>query len=302
MIVCVLALPGCTFVHRRAANRESAENAIQSIDVHHTFGVMQQDPFDRRFRGARGFGRSSRVPDRGEYPDWEIKREFREDVFTFVRIRYDAPSTVIDGRLNNDYPDSDWNFSFRLQQLTSFNVDPDGRVLRLNDPALLDYPFAYMLGVRGVRFSQAEIEGLRKFLNRGGFLMIDDFWTPGEYREIRQQMKRVFPDREPTELGIDHPIFNMVYRMEKIPQVPSIQAWRRGWDFEYWHGETEGDEEPHFHAINDDNQRVMVLMCLNNDVGDGWEREGENTQYFHDYSERYSYPLGINIVTYVMTH
>ena len=46
----------------------------------------------------------------------------------------------------------------------------------------------------------------------------------------------------------------------------------------------------------------MALLCHNNDIADGWEREGENRQYFLDYSERVSYPLGINIITYAMTH
>ena len=46
----------------------------------------------------------------------------------------------------------------------------------------------------------------------------------------------------------------------------------------------------------------MALFCHNNDIGDGWEREGENLEYFRNYSERVSYPLGINIVTYAMTH
>ena len=93
----------------------------------------------------------------------------------------------------------------------------------------------------------------------------------------------------------------MVYDFKTKPMIPSIQAWRRGWEFEYWHGET-ADEDPHFWAIYDDNGRMMALLCHNNDVGDAWEREGEETAYFRKYSEKLSYPLGINIITYVMTH
>jgi hypothetical protein len=52
----------------------------------------------------------------------------------------------------------------------------------------------------------------------------------------------------------------------------------------------------------DDKGRLMALLCHNNDIGDGWEREGEEKEYFQQYSERWSYPLGINIVTYAMTH
>ena len=81
-----------------------------------------------------------------------------------------------------------------------------------------------------------------------------------------------------------------------------FEAWRRGDKFEYWHGDPEGDEAPHFYGLNDDEGQLVALLCHNNDIGDGWEREGEDIEYFKEYSERYSYPLGINIVAYAMTH
>jgi Domain of unknown function (DUF4159) len=262
--------------------------------------------FGQEFGGANNYQRGRgfrRGPvDRSEYPMWEVPKDFAHDLFTFVRIQFDSNGGLVDSQWDNDYPDSDINFSFRLQQLTSIQTDPNGKVLRLDDPALFDYPFAYMLGIKDITFSNEEVSSLRAYLQRGGFLMVDDFWTRGEMEDIRRQMKRVLPDREPFELTIDHPIFHLVYELKEIPQIPSIQAWRRGWDFEYWHGDPEGDEKAHFWGINDDDGNLMVLMCHNNDVGDGWEREGENREYFELYSEKYSYPLGINIITYVMTH
>ena len=247
------------------------------------------------------WGRRRRKPDRSDYPVWENVKQFDDDVFTFARIQYDSPGTVIDGYWNNDYPDSDWNFSYRLQQLTSIKCDPNGIVLRLSDPRLFDYPFLYMLGTRDVVHSDASIINLREYLLNGGFLMVDDFWCDKEWDDLYAQMKRVFPQREPVELTIDHPIFHIVYDFEEKPMIPSIQAWREGWKFEYWHGETR-DEKPHYWAIYDDDGRMMALLCHNNDIGDAWEREGEETAYFHKYSEKMSYPLGINIITYVMTH
>lgn len=239
---------------------------------------------------------------RSDYPVWKIEKQFENDVFTFVRVRYDSPRTVVDGRWDNDFPDSDWNFSYRLQQLTSLKVDPNGRVLRLSDPEIFDYPFLYMLGTRDVVHSEADIRNLREYLLNGGFLMVDDFWAIKEWEDLRLQMRRVFPNRQPRELGLEHEIFHMVYDFKVKPMVPSIQAWRQGDEFEYWHGETGGDEAPHFWGYFDDDGRLMALMCHNNDLGDGWEREGEETEYFHRYSERWSYPMGINIITYVMTH
>ena len=58
----------------------------------------------------------------------------------------------------------------------------------------------------------------------------------------------------------------------------------------------------HVRALFDDDQRMMILAIHNSDVSDGWEREGENQQYFRQFSEKIAYPLGINIVFYLMTH
>ncbi|HEY3968018.1 MAG TPA: DUF4159 domain-containing protein [Planctomycetaceae bacterium] len=256
------------------------------------------------FGGGSGFGRGpAAVPDRADYPTWEYPADFRHDVFTFVRIQYDSlGQRGFREPWRNDYPDCDWNFSFRLQQLTSLAVDPNGKVLRLTDPALFDHPFIYMSNVSNMDLSDAEVDALRGYLLKGGFLMADDFWAPAEWRHLRSVMQRVFPDRSPRELSLEHEIFHIVYDLQELPQVPSIHAWRNGDKFEYWHGDPEGDEAPHFYGMFDNSGRLMALLCHNNDIGDGWEREGEEKEYFQLYSEKWSYPLGINIVTYAMTH
>ncbi|MCA9187155.1 MAG: DUF4159 domain-containing protein [Planctomycetales bacterium] len=246
--------------------------------------------------------RQSRA-NRDDYPTWEIDERFKDDVFTFARIQYDSGGYGRRGRnWDNDYPDCDWNFSVRLHELTSLQVNPNGRVLRLTDPELFDFPFIYMSNVGNMQLSDPEVLALRRYLINGGFLMADDFWAPAAWRHVYQEMKRVLPDCEPKELTAEHELFHLVYDLKGTPQVPSILAWRQGDTFEYWHGDPEGDEAPHFWAYSDSNGRLMALCCHNNDIGDGWEREGENVEYFHEYSERVSYPLGINIVTYVLSH
>ncbi len=116
-------------------------------------------------------------------------------------------------------------------------------------------------------------------------------------------MEKVLPNRKPQELRLDHPIFHTVYDFAKLPQVPSIRAWQRGMDYEDWHGPFENnDASPHFWGYFDDNDRLMALFCQNNDIADGWEREGDDKGYFEQHSLKTSYPLGINIITYAMTH
>ena len=249
----------------------------------------------------RGQGRMRQTTHRSDYPEWKIEEEFQHDVFTFVRVQFDSGYGPGRG-WDNDFPDCDWNFSVRLHELTSMQVDPNGKVVRLTDSELFDHPFIFMSNVGRMYLSNHEILALRRYLLNGGFLMADDFWTPQQWRHVYSQMKRVFPDREPRELTRDHEIFHLVYDLQGKPQVPSIFAWQRGDTFEYWHGDPQGDEDPHFWGFFDDRGHLVALLCHNNDIGDGWEREGENTEYFHRYSERVSYPLGINIVTYAMTH
>lgn len=256
-----------------------------------------------QWQGRSSRFRSSRpMPDRSQYPNWQIDQGFESDVFTFVRVRYSSTDSSFGSSWRNDYPDCDWNFSYRLQQLTSLKVDPDGKVLDLTDPELFNYPFLYLSGAGGMSFHDDELQALRRYLLNGGFLMIDDFWARYHWEQVSGQMKKVFPDRSPVELTLDHEIFHLVYDLDELPQVPSIRAFLNGDTFEYWHGPTDGDEDPHFYAIHDDNRRIMALLCYNNDIGDGWEREGESLEYFKRYSERYSYPMGINIVTYALTH
>ncbi len=250
-----------------------------------------------------GGGRSRRLPSRSEFPTWEIEHEFEHDVFTFVRIQYDSfgPFGWWD-RWDNDYPDGDWNFSYRLQQLTSLEVAPNSKVIRLSDPELFDYPFVYMAGVQTITLSKQEESALRRYLLGGGFVMMDDFWSPQGWAHVLSAMRGVFPDREPAELSLEHQIFHNVYDLMELPQVVDIQTWSDGYAYEHWHGDSGGDKSPHFWAYFDDHGRMVALLCHNNDLGDGWEREGENHAYFRQFSEKRSYPMGINIVIYAMTH
>jgi len=264
---------------------------------------------------ARRGGFEPRPYDRGSVPDWEVDKEFAHDVFTFVRIRYSSDYGGYGGygrgrgrgfgrsggSWATDYPDSDLNFSYRLHQLTSLEVNPDGIVLELTDPELVNYPFIYMLECGRLVFSEPEVDALRAYLLNGGFLMVDDFWGEAEWYNFYREIKRVFPDREPRDLDLDHPIFHAVFDLKEKPQIPSIDValWGRDYGITW---EREDAREVHYRAILDDKDRMMVIICHNTDLGDGWEREGENEWYFHEFSEKKAYPLGINIVFYAMTH
>ena len=246
-------------------------------------------------------------PFRNGVPDWEVKSHMPDDLFTFVRVRYSSERRGRGGGWRTDYPDSDLNFSYRLQQLTSIEVNPDGKILDLTDPELFDYPFIYMIEPGSIWFSDEERTALRKYLENGGFLMVDDFWGDEEWDGFISEFRTVFPDRdvdsELQELPLEHPIFHCVFDLKEKPQVPAMgNAIRYRDQGITWEFRKSGARDVSYKALFDKDGRMMCIICFNTDLGDGWEREGEDEWYFREFSEKKSYPMGVNIVFYALTH
>ncbi len=257
----------------------------------------------------RDGSRVGRLPaDRNGVPDWEVDERFAGELFTFVRIQYDSYGgrRRYGGGCWTDWPDSDLNFSLRLQQLTTLRVNPDPITLRLDDELLFDYPFVYLIEPGALVFNDAEVEALRRYCLAGGFMMIDDFWGDSEYENLREQLARVFPEYPPADVPISHEIFHCVYDLKEKPQVPAINSVHRLPDGTFasreWARDGSDTSTPNYRAITDGKGRMMIFICHNTDLGDGWEREGEQQWYFDEFSVKKAYPMGINIVTYAMTH
>ena len=229
--------------------------------------------------------------DRRGVAKWENDPRFPDDTFRFVRLRPEYHPMWA-----TDYPDSDLNFSFRLQQMTSIKVHPDPLIVDTMDPKLKEHPFLYLIEAGHMQFRREEAQVLREHLLNGGFLMFDDFWGDEEWENVAEQVKMMFPDRPITELELDHPIFNIVFPIKEKPQVPSIDYAMSGRTYE------KGGSDIHYYGVFDEKGRMMIVICRNTDLGDGWEREGENHYYFKEFSEKKAYPMGINIIVYSMTH
>lgn len=250
-------------------------------------------------------------------PEWSNPPEFARDVFTFTRVIFPSDPSHGDrlglGRLGwwVDYPDADLNLSHRLQQMTSMQVDPDARVLKLTDPDLFNYPFIFMVHVEGIDLSSAEEDALRDYLQLGGSLLVTDFWGTDAWERLKWQMAKVLPGRSWTELTMDHPVFHTTFALQGPMhrlRVPTMQFWDERSDPDdpdsyisiRYRGE--GSEVMRIWALLDDKERIMALAVHNSDISDGWERESENEGFFKTFSEPRSYPLAINIILYLMTH
>lgn len=217
---------------------------------------------------------------------------------------------------STDYPGADINLSVRLAELTKVRVTmthdgtggegevPDTVVVRLTDDALFQCPFTLMEDAGTARFTDAEVQRLREYLLKGGFLFVSDYHGTAARERFDHEIARVLAPDQYSMVDLtppnDHPLWRTMFTVSRLPQIASIQTWRRtgGSTIERWNLE---GAPPDAHAITDAHGRVMVLMVHNSDIPDPWEREGEDTEYFHRFSPD-AYAVGINVVLYAMTH
>lgn len=226
--------------------------------------------------------------------------------FVFCRLWYDAVRSMESGLgWSTDYPAADGNFMTRLEELTPTRIErwqngePGIAAVRATDPDLFKCPFLFMTDPGSVRFSEAEVEGLRTYLQKGGFLWADDMWGNRAWAYFEAEIARILPDHPIVDLDPSHPLFTTHYVVPEIPQIPSYQSWSRsGGRTSEFGAET---EIPHIRAIFDDDGRLLVLISWNTDIADGWEREGDVPEFFYNFSPQ-AYGLAINVFLWAMSH
>lgn len=253
----------------------------------------------------RGWGRM-----RGPEPRFAAADSF-DGYFNFCRGMFTSDRREPGGQgWWTDYPAADVNFSIRLSELTKTRVsrtpadEPNHLVVRLTDDELFRCPFIEMEDVGTARFSDQEVDRLRQYLLKGGFLWVDDFWGEWAWSQWVEEIQRVLPPRDYPEYKIEaitpeHPVFRTMFQVPKLPQIPSIAHWRRSGG-----GTSERGSEsavPQMYAMSDRHGRIAVLMTHNTDISDAWEREGEDPRFFYQFSPD-GYAVGINVMMYAMTH
>ncbi|MBI2189569.1 MAG: DUF4159 domain-containing protein [Acidobacteria bacterium] len=207
-----------------------------------------------------------------------------------------------------DYPFAEINLTTRLSELTKTRVsrDDNGRpnhyVVRLTDDALFNCPLTIASDVGSLGFTAPEIERLRLYLLKGGFLWVDDFWGTQAWRQWTTEIAKVLPPSEfPIEdVPMSDPMLKSMFEVAHVPQITNIQFWR-GVGGQTTSERGSDSTEAHLRAIRDDHGRIMVLMTHNTDVADSWEREGEDPGFFYQFSPN-GYALGIDVLLHAMTH
>ncbi|HZM97411.1 MAG TPA: DUF4159 domain-containing protein [Vicinamibacterales bacterium] len=205
-----------------------------------------------------------------------------------------------------DYPLADIDLSIRVSELTKIAVSfeapgqPNHLIVRLTDDELYQCPVIIMQEVGRLFFSADDAERLRTYLLKGGFLWVDDFWGSYAWQVWETEIRKVFPanDYPIVDIPTDHALFHTMFDLKGVPQIPGIGTWLGGRTT----SERGADSaEVHARAIADPQGRVMVFMTHNTDVSDSWEREGEDPQYFYQFSID-GYRVAVNVLLYAMTH
>ncbi len=212
--------------------------------------------------------------------------------FTFVRLSFTPLSRWGGGgrrrglMWDHDYPRAERHLMKLLQELTAVSPYMDGsNILAADDPELFNYPVAYVSEPGYWTVTQAEAQGLRNYLLKGGFLIFDDF-AGYDWANFAEKMLTVLPEGRPVRLDASHPIFHSFFEIEVLDHVhPYI-----GVPSEFW-----GIFED-----NDSSKRLMVIVNYNNDIGESWEYSDSGWWPIDITND--AYKLGINYIVYAMTH
>jgi hypothetical protein len=206
--------------------------------------------------------------------------------FTIVRLWYPYY-----GGWSFDYPDMEQNLTLILNELTLLPVRKSGsNILRMDDPELMKFPVAYLSEPGYWYPSDAEAEGLRTWLAKGGFLIVDDFHYDNDWRVFEAAMKKVLPDARIDELPLPHQVFNAFFSIKTLDVPYPGALGERGLMGEFYG----------IHEGNDPANRLMVVINYNMDIGDYMEHSGRGWYAAAPTNEAFKF--GVNYFMYGLTH
>ncbi|MFM8396143.1 MAG: DUF4159 domain-containing protein, partial [Acidobacteriota bacterium] len=190
-------------------------------------GLVLLGPIDSRpVRGQRGAVRAEfRAPQTS-------KRPGPPGEFTFARLRYASGDDWRWGygyggyaSWATDYPKADYQFiqGLRSWVRSGLVISDQPVAISIHQAELLKYPLVYVVEPGRMDLTREDASGLREYLLRGGFMILDDFWGTYEWDNVRLQLLRIFPEYQPRQIPINHPIFHCYFDIDEILQIPNFQ-------------------------------------------------------------------------------
>ena len=224
--------------------------------------------------------------------------------FGFGSLPRDSKRVEYDGRIvivrlyyerypgwSFDYPDMEQNLTLILQDISALRMHPDGsNIFRMDDPELLKFPIAYLSEPGYWYPSDSEALGLRSYLAKGGFVIIDDFHYENEWRVLEAAMHKVLPGARIERLARSHPVFNSFFSIKSLDVPYPGRLGERGLTGEFYG----------IHEGNDPSKRLMVVINYNMDIGDYMEHSGRGFYSVDPTNEAFKF--GVNYFVYGLTH
>lgn len=242
-------------------------------------------------RRPRGFVPPDRDPD---FKEFNLPYD---GLMTFVRLRFTPARTGYGGgggffggvnyQWDHDYPRADHHFMTIFRELTAVDVRAEGsNILSANDPELFKFPVAYMAEPGWWTLTDEEAAVLRAYLEKGGFIIFDDFAGERALWNLVEAMRKVLPDARFQQLDASHPVFHSFFDIDTL-------------DYRHpYYG-----VESFFLGVFEDNdprKRLMAVANFNNDIGESWEWSDRGFIPI-DLSNR-AFKLGVNYFMYALTH
>ena len=161
-----------------------------------------------------------------------------------------------------------------------------GNIIGLDDPELFKYPVAYLSEPGGWHMTESETINLRKYLTKGGFMIVDDFedFDGGDMPNFRVEIAKLFPAARLIEIPTTHPIFDSFFKID----LNILGRGRRG--NAVWYG---------IFQDNDPKKRLMIVANYLNDIGESWQWSDRG---FNPVPSNEAYKLGVNYLIYALTH
>ncbi len=191
--------------------------------------------------------------------------------FQIARLQYEGG-----GDWYND-PEVIPNLVRFIKKYINIDLDEKQAVVKASSKEIFNYPIVYMTGHGNVYFSEIDAKNLREYLERGGFLYVDDDYGLDNY--FRREIKKVFPDKELEEVPLNHPIFNIYWKFDKLPKI---------------HQHDGKPPKAYGIFIGD---RLVLLYTYESNISDGWtDKHGDPPDV-----QETALKFGMNIVLYALT-
>lgn len=194
-----------------------------------------------------------------------------------------------------DWPKSDRQFILGVKRLTLIQARSTEHVANSEGDDIFNYPWLYVEDPGAWQLNEAQAQKLREYVQRGGFIMLDDSWGDREWATMAEGVHMILPGRPIEDLANDDEIFRVVYDLSQRVQIPGTRyIWGR-------HRAMSPDEaRPRWSAVRDKDGRILIAICHNSDVGDAWE--WADSPHYPEAAASESYRIGINYIIYAMTH